>query len=73
LVCIELLAKCVNRTHFDADIQHALRNTSEVETTIFPNVAAILAVTTEQIMQEHVSRRTMSHAQIRKSLNSIEF
>lgn len=64
VVFTELIAKCLNRKHLDADILQASGIKSTAAKTLFPNVASTPAVPTEQLLQEHVSRKTMLHAQI---------
>lgn len=64
-IFIDLIAKTMNRKHLDADVVQATAGIkSATAITIFPNVASTPAVPTEQLLAQHVSRMTMSHAQI---------
>ena len=64
MVFTKLIAKCLNGKHLDADVLQVSGIKSTAEKTLFPNVASTPAVPSEQLLQEHVSRKTMLHAQI---------
>ena len=60
----DLIAKTLNRKHLDTSIVRATGMKSSVAKTLFPNIANIPAIPTEQLLSEHVSRKTMTHSQI---------
>ena len=64
MVFTELIVKCLNRIHLDADVVQATGIRSAAAKTLFLNVATTPVVQTEQLLEEHVSRKSMSHTQI---------
>ena len=64
MVFTELIAMCLNGKHLDADILQVSVIKNTAKKILFPNVASTPAVPSEQLLQEHVSRKTMLHSQI---------
>ena len=54
----------MNRKHLDADVVQATGIRSATAKTLSPNIATTPALPTEQLLAQHVSRKSMSHAQI---------
>ena len=60
----DLIAKTLNRKHLDTNIVPATGIKSYVAKTLFPNIANIPAIQTEQLLSEYVTRKTMTNSQI---------
>ena len=58
MIFTELIATCLNRKCLDDDVVQTTGIRSAAAKTSLPNVATIPAVPTEQLLEEHVSRKT---------------
>ena len=54
----------MNRKHLDSSMVRSTGVKSGAAKTLFPNIASVPATSTEQLLLEHVSRKTMEHSQI---------
>lgn len=60
----ELVAKSMYRKHMDKCGVLIVGVKSAASKTLFPNIASCPALPTEVLLEQHVSRRIMEHAQI---------
>ena len=67
MMCVyaELIAKTMNRKHLDMDSVSSSGIKSATAKTLFPNIASVPAVSTEDLVQQHVSRKSMAHRNLR--------
>ena len=60
-MCSDLISKAM---HLDSSMVRTTGVQSGATKTLFPNIASVPATSTEQLLLEHVSRKTMEHSQI---------
>ena len=63
-MCSDLISKTMNRKHLDSSKVRTTGVKSGAAQTLFPNIASVHAISTEQLLLEHVSRKTMEHSHI---------
>ena len=64
LYLADLIAKTMNRKHLDSSVVRATGVKSAAAKTLFPNIASVPGVPTCELIHQHVSRKTMAHAEI---------
>ena len=63
-ICVELIAKTMNRKHLDTDVVSSVGIKSATAKNLFSIIASVPAIPTEDLVQQHVSWKLMAHTEI---------